>query len=350
MSSRPHPRRLTRSAWAYAIRRALREYGADDGTYLAATLTHFSLLSLSPVLLAIFSIVSLVLDRNAETAFWLVAELTVQYVPADYQRLVSGLVRIITGSASGGAIALALALATGLWSSSGYVTAFSHCTNTIYDAVEGRGRLHRSGTILLLALAMLAGIALIVVSLVLTPALVTGLLGPVAGPLRLTEELDFLLTTFLPIWGWVKWLIVLVVLVSIVALLYHFSPNVRPRRFHWLSPGTVVAVLGIAGAALLLWTYLSRLAGYSLYGAVGVAIALVFALWLGNAMLLLGAEVDAEVERARQLQAGLEAESRIQLPPRSTATADKPDQVRSRLEERGRRLRLAHAEEESSEG
>ena len=192
-------------------------------------------------------------------------------------------------------------------------------------------------------------VALIVVSLVLTPTLVSGLLGPVAGPLRLTEELDFLLTTFLPIWGWMKWLIVLVVLVTIVAVLYHFTPNVRPRRFRWLSPGSVVAVLGIAAAALLLWTYLSRFAGYSLYGAVGAAIALVFALWAVNVALLLGAEVDAEVERARQLQSGIEAEGTIQLEPRGTDTTGKHDRTRSLLEARGRRLRLAHTEDGPAE-
>lgn len=321
MSSRRRMPRLGCTTWAFVLRRGVREYSADNGTYLAAMLTHFTLLALSPVLLAIFSVVSLVLTRNAQTAVWLVAELTTQYVPADYQQLVSGLVRMITASATGGGIALALALATGLWSSTGYATAFSHCTNTIHGAVEGRGWLRRSATMVLVALAMLAGIALIVVSLVLTPALVSGLLGPVAGPLRLTEELDFLLTTFLPIWGWVKWLLVLVVLVTIVAVLYHFTPDVRPRRFRWLSPGAVVAVLGIAAAALLLWTYLSRFAGYSLYGAVGVAIALVFALWASNIMLLLGAEVDGEVERARQRQSELESERIVQPSAGSTPTA-----------------------------
>ncbi|WP_092610103.1 YihY/virulence factor BrkB family protein [Raineyella antarctica] len=337
-----HRPRLGRPGWAYALRRALKEFSVDNGPYLSAMLTHFTVLSLSPILLAIFSVASLILTRNAETVASLVADLTTRYVPADYRGLVVGLVSMITGSATGGAIALLIALATAVWSASGYVTAFSHCLNTLYGRAEGRGMLRLTVTMLLVSLVTLSGVVLILLSLALNAPLVSGLLGPVAEPLGLTAQLDFLLTTFLPIWAWVKWLVVLVLVIALVAVLFYFTPNVQKPRFTWLSPGSVVAIIGIAAAGGLLWTYLTRFAGYSLYGAVSAGIALLFALWLINTMLLLGAEVDVELERARELQAGIEAESMIQLPPRSTAKAEKMKQSRDRLESRGRELRLSH--------
>ncbi len=344
------PPRLERSGWTYALKRAGKEFSATRGSDLAAMLTHFTVLSLAPVLLAIFSVVSLILTSNADTVTSLVADLTTRYVPVDYQRPVEDLVIMITGSATGSTIALIIAVATGLWSSFGYVTAFSRCMNTMYGREEGRGLFRHTATMLLVSLALLTGVVLVLVSLALNRSIVSGLLGPVAEPLGLGTLLDFLLTTFLPVWDWAKWLVVLALMTTLVAVLYHFTPNVRRPRFTWVSPGSVVAIVGTAVTGMLLWTYLTRFARYSLYGALGAAIGLLFALWLINTVLLLGAEVDAEVERARELQAGIEAEEHIQLPPWSTAGAGKVKQSRDRLEAAGRKLRLSHTEDTSIDG
>ena len=345
-----HRPRLGRRSWRYALTRAIKEFSADGGTDLAAMLTHFTVLSLAPVLLGILSVVSLILTSNTETVTWLVADLTTRYVPADYQELVVNLIRTIMGSYTGSLIALTLAIATALWSSSGYVQAFSRCMNAIYGREEGRGLLKRTGAMLLVALVMLAGVVLILVSLALNHPIVSGLLGPIAEPLGLSGLLDFLLRTFLPVWTWAKWLVILAVAIAVVAVLYYFTPNVRKPKFTWFSPGSVVAIAGIGTASLLLWLYLTRFAGYSAYGAVSTAIAALFVLWAFNIMLLLGAEVDAEVERVRELQAGIEAEVDIQLPPRSMAKVEKMKASRERLESTGRELRLSHTGEGSTEG
>ena len=335
-----HLPKLGRASWKYAFTRAVKEFSADDGADLAAMLTHFTVLSLAPVLLGILAIVSLILTSNADTVTGLVADLTTRYLPAAYQELAVNLVKTIAGSYTGSLIALTIAIATALWSSSGYVKAFSRCMNTIYGREEGRGLLKQTGAMMLVTLVMLAGVVLILVSLALNKPIVSGLLGPIAEPLGMSGQLDFLLTTFLPVWSWVKWLVILALAITLVAVLYFFTPNVRQPKFTWISPGSVVAIAGIATAGLLLWIYLTRFAGYSAYGAVGTAIAVLFVLWAFNIMLLLGAEVDAEVERARELQAGIEAEVNIQLPPRSTAKVEKMKASRDRLESTGRELRL----------
>lgn len=341
-SNKPEsPPKLTGASWKYALRRAVKEFTADRGTDLAATLTYFTVLSLAPGLLAVFSILSLLLASNAEEITTLVDGLVTEYVPADYQGLVVDLVDTVTGSATGGIIALVIGIATALWSASAYVKAFSRSANQIYGREEGRGLVRQTGTMLLTTLVMLLGVVLILVSVALSEPLVRGLLSPVAGPLGLEGLLDFFLRTFVPIWAWVKWPVVVALLVVMIAVLYYFTPNVRQPKFRWISLGAVVAIIGIALAGVVLYFYLSRFAGYSSYGAIGTVMALLFALWIFNMVLLLGLEVDVELERARELQSGIEAEANIQLPPRDTSRVEKMQQTQEDVESDGRALRIS---------
>lgn len=344
------PPKLKGASWKYAFKRALKEFGTDSGTDLAATLTYFMVLSLAPALLAIFSIITLVLANNADTVTTLVDDLVQQYVPADYQSLVVDLVDTMISSATGGVIALIIGIATALWSASAYVKAFSRSMNAIYGVEEGRGLVKQLGTMLLVTLSLLVGVVLILVSLALNQSLVEGVLGPIAEPLGLGGTLAFLTETFLPIWAWVKWPIILALIVTMIAVLYYFTPNVKQPKFTWIGIGSVVAIIGIAIAGVALSIYLAQFAGYSSYGAIGTVMALLFVLWIFNIVLLLGAEVDAEVERARQLQAGIQAEEMIQLPPRSTSAVEKKKKARDELESAGRVLRLASSETESARG
>ncbi len=335
------PPKLTGASWKYALKRAVKEFTADRGVDLAATLTYYTVLSLAPALLAVFSILSLFLASNAEEITTLVDGLVSEYVPADYQALVVDLVDTVTGSASGGIIALIIGIATALWSASAYVKAFSRSANQIYGREEGRGLVKQTGTMLITTLAMLLGIVLILVALALSEPLVQGVLGPIAGPLGLEGLLDFSLRTFLPVWAWVKWPVILALLVAMIAILYYLTPNVRQPKFRWISLGAVVAIVGIALAGIALYFYLSLFAGYSSYGAIGTVMALLFALWIFNMVLLLGMEVDAELERARELQSGIEAEANIQLPPRDTGRVEKMRQTQEDVESEGRTLRIS---------
>jgi membrane protein len=339
-----HPPQLEASSWKYALKRTIKEFGTDGGFDLAAMLTFFSVLSLAPALLAVFSIITLVLASNADTVTSLADDLVGQYVPTEYQSLVVDLVETMIGSASGGVLALVIGIAIALWSSSAYVKAFSRCMNIIYGREEGRGLVKRTATMLLTTLAVLLGAVLILVCLALNGALVTGVLGPIAGPLGLGDLLGFMTESFLPVWDWVKWPLILALVIAIVALLYYFPPNVRQPKFTWVSLGAVVAIVGIALAGGALYLYSSYFAGYNPYGAIGTVMALLLALWVVNIVLLLGAEVDAEVERARELQAGMPAEGHIQLPPWDTAKVEKMKRTQTRLESEGRALRMAHRE------
>ncbi|NUL44462.1 YihY/virulence factor BrkB family protein [Cellulosimicrobium funkei] len=336
------PTKLNGASWKYALKRALKEFGNDGGTDLAAMLTYYTVLSLAPALLAIFSIITLVLANNADTVTSLVDDLVQQYVPSDYQALVVNLVDTMMRSSTGGIIALVIGIATALWSASAYVKAFSRCLNTIYGVEEGRGLVKQTASMLLITLSLLIGVVVILVSIALNQTLVTGVLGPIADPLGLNDTLTFLTETFLPIWAWVKWPFILALVITMIAMLYYFAPNVKQPKFTWISIGSVFAIVGVAIAGVALSIYLSQFAGYSSYGAIGTVMALLFVLWIFNIVLLIGAEMDAEVERARQLQAGIRAEEMIQLPPRDTAKVAKKKEARDQLEADGRVLRMTY--------
>ncbi|AGF71251.1 YihY/virulence factor BrkB family protein [Corynebacterium halotolerans] len=334
--------RLSWTSWRYALRRTVREFFAEGIIDLAAMLTFFTVLSLGPAVLVIYSIITLVLSNNAAEVARRVENFVRDRIPAEYQNLALDLIDAVTGSPTGGAVALAVGITVALWTSSAYVRAFSRGSNSLYGRTEGRGFLRKAGAMLLTNLGLLVGIVTILVSLVLNETLVDGVLGPVAEPLGLSGVLDFLLQTFLPVWAWLKWPVILALLIGFVAVLYYFTPNVRQPKFRWLTPGSAVAVLGIVAAGAALYIYFSVFAGYSSYGAVGTVMALLFTLWVFNIVLLLGVKLDAEVERARQLQAGIPAEENIQLPPRDIIRVEKMRKTQEQLTSDGRELRRTH--------
>ncbi|WP_338123982.1 YihY/virulence factor BrkB family protein [Cellulomonas iranensis] len=201
--------------------------------------------------------------------------------------------------------------------------------NRIYEVDEGQPVWKLRPLLLVLTAALVVLAVLVVAFLALS--------GPVAESIGRSVGLS---GTTVAVWQVVKWPLVVVLVVLAIALLYHGTPNVRQPRFRWLSVGALVAlvvwVLASAGFAF----YVSRFASYDeTYGSLAGIVVLLLWLWLTNLALLFGAELDAELERGRQLQAGIAAERTLQLPPRDTRASDKR---RARLEEdveRGRALR-----------
>ena len=125
----------------------------------------------------------------------------------------------------------------------------------------------------------------------------------------------------------------------LIGSLYYFTPNVRMRKFRWLSTGSALAIISslIIGKALQL--YLFNFAASNPYGAMGAVIALMTALWSINVVVVFGFKLDAEVERMRQLRAGLPSERYIQLPPRATAAAEGEQKIHQNLEKQAAEFR-----------
>ena len=331
------------TGWKYLAKRVLTEFGRDAGTDQAAKLTYFMVLSIAPTLLALFSLATLLLsDMKDQIAQLLTDAITSSGIGQGAQGIdsaVSSTVESLMGSATGGTIALIIGIATALWSASAYVKAFARVSNVIYEVPEGRGPIRFNLGMLAVTAASIIGLLLIMVSLLLNRTLGDSVVGPLAQSVGATGVLDFLSGAFLPVWAWVKWPVILVIAILIVALLYWATPNIK-RPFRLLSPGAVVAILGTILAAVALSIYMSTVAGYSSYGAIGGIMAVLFALWVMNIVLILGAEVDAEFERATELAAGRPAEASLNLPLRGADGAEKKEKKYEDVVDEGRDIRL----------
>ncbi|MGO2047042.1 MAG: YihY/virulence factor BrkB family protein, partial [Brachybacterium tyrofermentans] len=266
----------------YMAKRVLSEFSRDGGTDQAAKLTYFMVLSIAPTLLALFSLATLLLAPIKDQ----IAELITEGISSAASgselgagEAVSSTITSLMGSATGGTIALIIGIATALWSASGYIKAFGRVTNQVYEVPEGRGPIRLTLSMLGLTIAMILGILLVMVSVLLNQSLVEGVLGPIASTIGAEGVLAFLTESFLPIWAWVKWPVILLLAFVLVSLLYWGAPNIA-KPFRLISPGGVFAIVGVAVAAVALSIYMGTVAGYSSYGAIGGIMAVLFALWI----------------------------------------------------------------------
>jgi len=142
------------------------------------------------------------------------------------------------------------------------------------------------------------------------------------------------------VWDIVKWPIMLVVVMLIVAILYWATPNVRQPKFRWLSVGAALAILVWIVCTVAFGFYVTNFSTYDkTYGSLAGIIVFLLWLWITNLALLFGAELDAELERARELQAGMKAEESIQLPARDVRKIDKAEKKHDDDVRRARKIR-----------
>ncbi|MWV59669.1 YihY/virulence factor BrkB family protein [Rathayibacter sp. VKM Ac-2754] len=304
------PTDVTARSWGYVLKKTLREFGADQCTDLAAALTYYAVLALFPGLLAIVSILGLF--GQAESTTSTVLELAGGFVSPDVLDTVRGPLQELTSSNAAG-VAFVAGLLGALWSASGYVGAFGRAMNRIYGIDEGRPIWKLRPTML--------GITLVTVALLVIAGLILVLSGPIAETIGDAIGLGEVALT---VWSIAKWPVLIVIMVVIVAVLYHWSPNVKQPKFAWTSLGSVLALVIWALASAGFAFYVANFSNYNkTYGALGGVIVFLLWLWITNLALLFGAEFDAELERGRQLQAGIEAEEVLQLPPRDTRLSEK---------------------------
>jgi membrane protein len=231
----------------------------------------------------------------------------------------------------GAGLALVVGLLGALWSASGYVGAFGRAMNRIYEIEEGRPFWKLRPVMLLLTL-----VAVVLMALVLLMLIVSGPLAESIGNVIGLGDAAVLA------WKIAKWPILGVFVVVIVGLLYYATPNVKQPKFRWLSVGAFVAIVIWVLASVAFAFYVANFASYNkTYGSLaGVVVALLF-LWITNLALLFGAELDAELERGRQLEAGIAAEEELQLPARDTRNIKKARKKREKDIAMGRRIRRA---------
>ena len=323
------PTDVTKSSWKYIAKKTLREFSKDQCPDLAASLTYYAVLSLFPALLALVSLVGIFGDPEKTTAVLL--EIVRGIAPADTVDTVSGPVEELAASPAAG-LTLFLGLATALWSASGYVGAFGRAMNRIYEVDEGRPFLKLRGTMLAVTVLAVVIVALLAGMLVLS--------GPVSEAVGGAIGLS---GAFLTVWNIAKWPVIVALVIVIIAVLYYATPNVKQPKFKWMSIGSLIALVIFVLASLGFAFYVANFGNYNkTYGALGGVIVMLLWLWILNMSLLFGAEFDAEMERGRQLQAGIKAEETIQLPPRDTKKSEKLQKQEKEDIRHGRELRERH--------
>jgi membrane protein len=330
------PTDLTARSWKYVARKTYREFGDDQCTDLAAGLTYYAVLSLFPAAIALISLLGVVgqggksVDKVIEVLRPLVSSDTLDTVRTALEHV---------ATSQGAGVGLVLGLLGALWSASGYVGAFGRAMNTVYETDEGRPFWKLRPWTTLITPAALRLVACVLVMLIVS--------GPLADSIGGVIGLGSQAVT---VWNIAKWPVIVVFVVLIVAMLYYATPNVKQPRFRWLSIGAVVAIVTWIVASVLFALYVATFGSYDkTYGSLAGVIAGLLWLWITNVALLFGAELDSELERGRELQAGIAAEQQLQLPARDTRGIRKARKKEQKDIARGRAIReQATHEEEAS--
>jgi membrane protein len=298
------PTDLPKRSWKDTLKRTFTEFKEDNLTDWAAALTYYAVLSVFPALIALLSIVGLVADPATITR---VLTDTISAVgPASAVETFKGPINSITASQSTAGLGLILGLAGALWTASGYVGAFMRASNAIYEIEEGRPFWKLRPLQILVTLILVLMLAIVVLGLIVSGPLAEAIGGAVGlGGAAVTA------------FQWGKWPVLLIVVMIMLAILYFASPNAKLPGFKWISPGSVVAVLIWILASVLFAFYVANFGSYNkTYGTLGGVVSFLVWMWITNLAVLFGAELNAELERTRELDAGEPAHEEIQLEPR----------------------------------
>jgi membrane protein len=317
------PLGVERDSWKFVIKRVARMFVIYECPNLAAGLTFYMLLALFPALIAAFSLLGIVGQENE--AADAVLEVLGAVVSEETLAIIRDPIRELSESSVAG-FAVVIGLVLAIWSVARFLGALGRAMNRVYGVTEGR-MLWRVKPIQLIIAVLVFVLVAIAVVVVLLSAPVAQAVGTALG----------LGETVLVVWSILRWPTLVVIVVLIVAVLYYFAPNVKHPGFRWMSFGAAIAILVFALASSGFFVYVTNFAEYDrIYGSfAGIFIFLLW-LWIGNMALLIGAVFDAEVERVRELQAGIPAEKQIQLPLRDArriakvASTDRKNEAEAR--------------------
>ena len=302
------PTDLGRHNWKQLLIRTFKEFQDDNLTDWAAALTYYAILALFPALLVLIALLGIVGQQSTIDTF--IDSMRGAGLSGAADNIQKPLNEVV--SAKGGAGALfGVGLLGAIWSASGYLGAFMRASNAIYEVEEGRPFWKLRPLQIALTVFGIVALAFVLIGLVVS--------GPLA---RAVGDAIGLGGTAVTVYSIAKWPLLVVVVMALFAGLYYAAPNVRQPRFRWVSPGGVLAVVLWIVASAGFGFYVSNFGSYNkTYGTLGGVISFLVWMWITNIAILLGAEFDAELERERELEAGINAKDGIKLPLRATPKA-----------------------------
>ena len=300
------PTGLPRGSWGGTLKRTIREFKEDKLQHWAAALTYYAILSIFPALLVMVSLVGLVADpaRVTKVLTDTVAELGPSTAASTFQ----GPIESITSNRGAAGVLFVVGIVAALWSASSYVSAFADACNSIYEVDEGRPFWRLKPLQLAVTFVLIIVAAFVALALVLS--------GPIASALGSSLGMG---DTALTMWRFAKWPAMVVLVLLIFGVLYYTAPNARVRGVRWVTIGALAALLAWIVASVAFAVYVANFGSYDkTYGTLGGVVVFLLWMWITNMAILLGAELNAETERAHQLHRGVRgAEHRIGLEERA---------------------------------
>jgi membrane protein len=275
-----HPLQIPWQGWKDICWRTYAEMQSDRLLSIAGGVAFFVLLAIFPAITALVSAYGLFFNASTITNN---LSLLSDIVPANVLSIVHEQAqRIAANSGRALSIGIIVGIFVSLWSAMSGVKAMIDALNVIYEQQEGRNFFKLSLVALAFTLGGFATFLLAIAGVIVLPLVLTPIgLGSAAGTL----------TRF----G--RWPVFLLVLLIGLAVLYRYGPYRRAARWQWVSVGSVFAAVTWIVASYLFSWYLSRFANYNAtYGSLGAVVGLMMWLWISTIVVLLGAELNAEIE------------------------------------------------------
>lgn len=275
------------------------QIGEDRVTYVAGGVTFFGLLSLFPAITAFVSLYGLMADPATIQGH---LELLEDFVPEGGLEIIRNQVMSITQAGTSAlSIAGIVALLIAFWSANGGMKALLDALNVAFFQSETRGFIQLNLVSMAFTLSGLVLIALMLGVIAVIPI--------VLGWLHLPPSSEMLLNL-------IRWPIMFAVLVLALAAIYRFGPAAPKSRWRWISPGAIFAAVALVITSMLFSFYTANFADYNeTYGTLGAVVALMTWLWLAVTVVLVGAEINSELERHMKRMAGLTDPSMEAPPP-----------------------------------
>ncbi|WP_209426964.1 YihY/virulence factor BrkB family protein [Pararhodobacter sp. SW119] len=274
------PTQLPPPAWRAILWRVKDEIARDRVLIVAGGVTFYVILSLVPLLTAFVALYGLFADRGSVTRLLDGVE---GAVPPEMMTLISDqLDRLLSVEPGTLTLTSIIALLIAFWSANGGVKGLIEAMNVAYDEQEARSFVKRNLVAMSMTLGGMALVAVLIALSAVVPAVVA--LFPGSG-----------LRDAVLMWG--RWPVMAALLILTLAVLYRFGPDRRSAKWRWITPGAMVAAVGMIAVSAGFSFYTANFAAYGdTYGSLGAVIVAMMWFWLNSIVLIVGAEINAEIE------------------------------------------------------
>ncbi len=274
------PHHIPWRGWKDILVRTYYEIQEDRLFALAAGVVFYSLLALFPAIAAGVSVYALFANAGTINNHLSIAA---DIVPPGSMELFSSEISRIAAKSDGKlTFGFVFGLAVALWSANAGMKSIFDALNVIYDEEEKRGIIGLNVESLFFTICALAGAGLAIAVVVVFPLLLAAF---------------GLHTLDAPLIAYLRWPLMFVLMIIGLSVLYRFGPSRRRAKWRWLTVGSVFASLAWLAVSVLFSWYLGNFANYNAtYGALGAVIGLMMWMWLSTVVVLVGAELNSEIE------------------------------------------------------